>query len=163
MHQLSLAYRGIEDMTIWADGKISSSQNTQRLEYEWSDLFFEPPIMNEIDGLTSGKAGEEHEYKFSATDPDGDDIRYVIDWGDDTDEEILGPYPSGEQATAKHLWEEGNYTLKSKAVDIYGKESDWLTLEISMPKNKENNPIFIQFLKNHPILLQLIQQLLGLQ
>ena len=158
----SVAYRGPADMTIWADGKISSSKRTPRLEYEWSDLFFEPPIMNEIDGLTSGKAGEEHEYTFSATDPDGDDVTYVIDWGDNSGEESFGPYPSGEQATAKHVWKDGYYIIKAKAVDTYGKESDFATLEVCMSKTKVINSPFLQFLENNPNLFPLLRQLLGL-
>ena len=164
MHQLSLAYRGAEDMTIWADGKISSSQNTPRLEYEWSDLFFEPPIMNEIDGLTSGKAGDEHEYIFSATDPDGDDVTYVIDWGDDTGEEEFGPYPSGEEQTFSHTWsEKDTYTIRSMAKDIHGAESDWIELEVSMSKTKITVSPFITFLENHPHLFTLIRLIFGLK
>jgi hypothetical protein len=158
----SVAYRGPGDMTIWADGKTSYSQRTPRLEYEWSDLFFEPPIMNEIDGLTSGKAGEEHEYTLNATDPDGDDVTYVVDWGDNSSEESFGPHPSGEQYTAKHVWEEGDYTIKAKAVDSYDRESDWATLDVSMPKTKASVSPFLTFLENHPHLFPLIRQILGL-
>jgi len=39
LHTFSVAYRDNEDMTIWADGQISGDSRTQRLEYEWSELF----------------------------------------------------------------------------------------------------------------------------
>ena len=36
-----------------------------------------------------------------------------------------------------HKWiDRGAYTIRSKAKDVYNVESDWATLEVSMPKNK---------------------------
>jgi hypothetical protein len=40
LHQLSLAYRGRGDMTLWADGRMDGGR-TVRVEWEWADLF--PP------------------------------------------------------------------------------------------------------------------------
>jgi hypothetical protein len=137
-HQLSLAYRDREDMTIWFDGRISKSgDKTPRLEWEWEDLFFEPPLEPNINGPTSGKAGEEQVYKFNAIDPDGDDVSYCIDWGDESGEVCIGPFPSGTEQTSSHTWdEEGIYIIRVKARDIHGAESDWATLEMTMPKSK---------------------------
>jgi len=41
LHQLSIAYRGREDMTIWGDGRLDDGMGgrTPRLEYEWGALF----------------------------------------------------------------------------------------------------------------------------
>ncbi|MHC4751832.1 MAG: C45 family peptidase [Planctomycetota bacterium] len=36
---LSVAYRGRENMTIWADGRLDGIGRTPRFEYEWSELF----------------------------------------------------------------------------------------------------------------------------
>jgi len=121
-----------------------------------------PPIIPTIDGLKNGKAGKEYEYIIVATDPNGDDVIYVIDWGDNSDEEIIGPYPSGEQATAKHLWEEeGDFIIKVKAVDTFGKESEWATFEVSMPKAKSYIDFpFLKFLENHPYLFPLLRKIL---
>ena len=47
----------------------------------------EPPTTPEIEGPTSGKAGVAHTYGLCSEDPDGDDITFCIDWGDDTPEE----------------------------------------------------------------------------
>jgi len=86
----------------------------------------------------------------------------LIDWGDNTSTEWLGLYGSGEEITLTHIWDEqGNYIIKAKAKDVYGLESDWATLEVSMPKNKIINP-FERFLENHPYMFPLIRQLLGL-
>jgi len=165
LHMLSIAYRGPSDMTIWAEGKISSMKRTPRLEWEWDDLFIaEPPTIPDISGEVNGKNGDEYEYSFSSTDANGDDIYYYVDWGDNSEEEIIGPISSGNVASAKHTWiEEGNYFIRVKSKDVIGLESDWGTLEISMPKNKAINIPFLNFLENHPYLFPLLRQLLGLE
>ncbi len=56
--------------------------------------------------------------------PDGDDVRYHIDWGDG-DSEITRYYSPGETAVISHVWaEEGTYEIKIKAEDQDG-ESKW--------------------------------------
>jgi hypothetical protein len=125
------------------------SKDTFDDESDWSDPFTitiivnEAPSIPDINGPTSGTAGESYDYTFTSTDANGHDIYYCIDWGDDSEEETIGPYNSGEAATVSHIWtEEGTYTIMSKAVDIYDAESDWATLEISMPLNAEMTGLF---------------------
>jgi len=48
LQQLSVAYRGRGDMTVWADGRLSGIGRTPRLEWEWSELF--GLIPGDIDG-----------------------------------------------------------------------------------------------------------------
>jgi hypothetical protein len=123
-----------------------------------------PPSNPDIDGSTSGKVGEEQEFIFSAIDPHGDDISYCIDWGDDSGEICIGPFTSGVEQTASYTWsEEGDYTIRVKAQDVYGAESDWAALEVSMPKIKAINTPFLSFLENHPHLFPLLRHLLNLQ
>lgn len=96
-----------------------------------------PPFTPNIAGETNGEAEVEYTYDFCSTDPDGDDIYYCIDWGDDSGEVCIGPYPSATCATAKHTWsEQGTYIIKAKAKDIYDAESNWGTLSVAMPKNQ---------------------------
>jgi len=67
-------------------------------------------------------------YKFSSstTDPDGDDVYYLFDWGDGSTSGWLGPYKSGESVQAEHSWgEEGDYSIKVKARDTLKLESQW--------------------------------------
>jgi len=99
----------------------------------------EPPDKPIITGRIIGITNKEYEYKFVSTDIEENDIEYCIDWGDNTSEVCIGPYPSGVEASAKHTWsEKGSYIIKAKARDIYGYESDWATLTVSMPKNRIN-------------------------
>jgi outer membrane protein assembly factor BamB len=97
----------------------------------------DPPYKPDIKGPTSGRAGVEYEYVISTLDPDGDDVYYYVDWDDGETEEWIGPYTSGEKITLSHIWtEKGMYIIRAKARDTNGLESDWATLEVSMPKSK---------------------------
>ena len=125
-----------------------------------------PNKPNPPSGPTSGKINVEHTYTASTTDPDGDQISYMFDWGDGTTSTWTDPIDSGQTATASHTWTtKGTYQIKVKARDIPSfEESDWSEpLSVSMPKNKPlNNPLFLQFLENHPLIYQLLQRLLKL-
>ncbi len=123
-----------------------------------------PYFPGNIDGESSGKINVEYEYSFSAIDPDGDDLIYYIDWGDDSDIEEAGPHYSGYKLSVNHTWKEkGTYTLKIKAKDSHGLESNWKTLELNMAKIK-NKPYFhnliFRFFKNYTNFLSMLQSLL---
>jgi len=104
---------------------------------------YEPPIGNHppdppiIDGPAEGTAGEEYEYTFLSVDPNGDDVSYFVDWGDDTNSDWIGPYESGEEVTVSHTWsEQGGYTIRAKAKDEHGAKGDWGYLDVTMPVNQ---------------------------
>jgi len=68
------------------------------------------------------------EYTFTShtTDPEGEQIYYLFDWGDNTTSDWVGPYNSGALASASHAWSyAGDYDIKVKAKDINGSESKW--------------------------------------
>jgi len=121
-----------------------------------------PPNTPYIYGPNSGNIDTSYEYTMVATDPDNDNVYYCIDWGDGSEEYCTGPYISGEEVKVSHTWEkEQSYIVKIKAKDTSGTESDWATLEISMPKQKSfygvNLYYFIgSLLKLLPFLQQLI-------
>jgi hypothetical protein len=139
---------------------------TEKEEYDmffdtyWRDYSPNPPT---IEGTNDGSAQERYYYTFSTTDPEGDDVEYYIEWGDGRRFKWIGPYESGEQVTKSHAWTyDGNYTIRVKARDIYGAESDWATMELTLPKNKVFINPFLQFFENHPYIYRLLQHLLGL-
>jgi thiol-disulfide isomerase/thioredoxin len=95
------------------------------------------PLKPTINGPVSARINREIEFTFVTTDPDGDDIFYCIDWGDDSEDVCLGPYASGEEITTTHKWtEEEIYKVRVKARDINDLESGWTELEVSMSKSK---------------------------
>lgn len=126
------------------------------------------PSKPTILGPSKGKPGEQLTYTFESYDLFGDDISYYIDWGDGTTTGWTDYTLSGTPITETHVYNEQNrYTLKAKAKDTKGAESDWTTLEITMPKNKAYiNPLFLQilekFLENHPNMFPMLRHLMRL-
>ena len=115
------------------------------------------------DGNSSGGVNVEYTYTASTTDPDGDKLYYLFDWGDGEFSEWIGPHNSGETAEASYTWtEKGDYEIKVKAKDDHGVQSEWSDpLSVSMPKNKAINTPFLQFLEQHPHLFPLLRHLMG--
>jgi len=117
-----------------------------------------PPDKPTITGPHDGKTGELYAYTITATDPDGDDISYYMNWGDGSNSGWQGPYNSGTSITLSHTWnEEGSYSMKAKAKDTEGSESSWTTFVVTMPKNKGYRQffffeqLFLRFPKIHQI------------
>jgi hypothetical protein len=127
----------------------------------------QPPNNPTITGPAEGKIKVATDYNFTATDPDSDEVYYFIDWGDDTNSSWIGPYSSGDQITKSHTWsKKGPYTIKAKAKDIYGSESDWGTLDVTMPKGTTYFPsLFLElierFMERFPHAFPILRQLLG--
>ena len=121
----------------------------------------EPPETPTISGPTNGKPLELNFYNFVCIDPDNNPVTLYIDWGDFTLTQTLD-LASSEVEELIHIYvSRGKYTIRAKAKDVMGGESEWATLEVSMAKNKRMNP-FERFLENHPNLFPLLRQLLGL-
>jgi len=97
-----------------------------------------PPETPIISGSLHGKPGYYYDYEFTnCVDSDDDDIDYYVEWGDGNIDE--GSIESGKNFNLSHSWsKKGKYDIKAKLTDTYGAESDWGTLEVSMPKN---NPL----------------------
>jgi len=134
-------------------------------EYPECDMTFKTYGLNEapdtptIDGPTEGKVGIEYTYNLTTTDMEGYNVWYYINWGGGSIDEWIGPYASGENVTVSHTWKIKNtYEIRVKAKDIHGFESDWATLEISIPKNQINN-LWMRWLERFPILQRLLNLL----
>jgi outer membrane protein assembly factor BamB len=80
-------------------------------------------------GLDTVKVDVAATYRSWTTDPNGDQIRYVFDWGEVTDAAIdtTGYFASGDTASGSHAWAAiGAYALRVKAQDENGNWSvDW--------------------------------------
>jgi hypothetical protein len=101
-------------------------------------------------GTVNGKAGKTYTYSSTTTDPDGDQIQYLFDWGDGQTSPWTTPVNSGQPGSASHSWSQGNYQIKVKARDVPNfVESPWSDpLSISMPKSKQStNLLFLQFIE----------------
>jgi hypothetical protein len=86
----------------------------------------QPYTPNKPSGPTICKKEEKYNFSANTTDPDGDPMYYMWDWGDNTTSEWLGPFNSGQIHIASYNWGKwGLYKIKVKAKDVYGNESNW--------------------------------------
>ena len=58
-----------------------------------------PPAAPQLGGSRYGSPGETLAYTFSATDPDNQELGYLVAWDDTSAVEWSAPYPSGQQVT----------------------------------------------------------------
>ncbi len=88
-------------------------------------------------GRITGQPGNTYMYSTETTDPEGDGILYQWDWGDGNFSEWLGPYASGNSVSTQKSWTvKGDYSIRVKAKDIQGHESNWSDpLDVTMPYN----------------------------
>jgi len=101
------------------------------------EVINDPPQIISINGTTSGKVRVEYEYCIELTDYEQDDFFVFWDWGNGDTSGWLGPFEYVEEICKSHAWDtEGRYKVKAKVKDIWGGESDWAELEVTMPRNK---------------------------
>jgi WD40 repeat protein len=105
------------------------------------------PGAPDIEGPDKGAPDTEYIYVINAVDPDNDNIRYHIDWGDETSE-ITEYYSSGSDLIVKHTWsEKGSYAITVHAEDINGLSGPENSLSINIPRNKISNISFFMILR----------------
>jgi glutaredoxin len=123
-----------------------------------------PPNTPVITGPPKGKPSVDYTYNFTATDPDGNQISFYVDWGDNTSTGWLGPYASGYLLTVNHQWaEKGTYLVKAKVKDEHGLESDWGSLSVTMPTKFDitQYPFLHWLFEQFPHAFPLLRTLLG--
>jgi len=145
-----------EDKTIIGEANHDSKEDNlyrinddcMRWSYYALNLFGDPTVdfLNHynnkapyepfIAGPDSGKSGTSYNYIFRATDPDGNDVRYHIDWGDsNTETTLFGE--SGTDISAAHIWESyGTYTITAYAEDEFGQTGPQTTKTVTIPRYK---------------------------
>ena len=87
----------------------------------------EPPVTpGKPHGQTQGVINVTVSFTATTTDPEGDTIYYLFDWGDGNYSAWIGPYPSGETAIGSYDWQAlGTYQIRVKARDSWGASSNW--------------------------------------
>ena len=142
------------DNSLAVDGKgdwlyLTAWEESQGFGFDcnfniWAGIVSEsepPDTPEQPDGPTEGIVGVEYIFLTSTNDPEGEQVSYLWDWGDETPTEWTEFYDSGENATASHSWDEpGDYNITVKAKDVYNEESDW------------SDPLAIHILIDSPIL-----------
>jgi uncharacterized repeat protein (TIGR01451 family) len=181
LHDDSLDNTGeyLWDTTVFTDGQcrllVEAVDSNYEIGYDSSRFQiknheeppenFPPNKPSKPSGQTSGKAGEEYTYSSSTIDPDGDQVYYLWDWGNEETSGWLGPYNSGETVSATYSWDEKDeYQIKVKAKDISGEESPWSDpLGVIMPKNTIFIYTFLErLIVKFPLFARVISKLFGL-
>jgi len=105
-------------------------------------------------GSIYGFINTTYHYSSFTYDPDNDELYYLFNWGDNTNSGWIGPHPSGGTASSSKTWNTpGTYTIKAKAKDEHGNESNWsLPLTVTITNQDtgsddqgENMPPVAQF------------------
>ncbi len=128
---------------------ITDSENNEASDTTtiWVQETNEPPNLPVISGPNAAQVGRTYDYTFSTTDPEGNDVWYLVGWGDEEIIYLFGPYGSGEEVILQHSWnKQGTFTIKAKAIDVFDDESDWAELTVQTPRNKVlSKPLFFGF------------------
>lgn len=92
------------------------------------------PAKPTINGPEKGKPGTTYKYTIEAVDAENQQVSYYVDWGDGNSTGWLGPYESDEQIIVNHSWQvKQTFSVKTKAKDTIGAESEWATLAVKIP------------------------------
>ena len=128
--------------------------------YAWIQETNNPPDLPVIEGPTRVRVNEYCWYNISISDPDNSQVYLYAEIFNISSGIWWGPYPSGpgEKEFLHWYWSnEGEFTVRAKAKDPYGLESDWATLTVTVYKSKMKDPILFRFLDNNPHLFSILQ------
>jgi len=120
----------------------------------------DPPEAPDIYGPPSGPPGRQLSWAFSSFDPDGHDVKYIIEWGDgDTHE--TGYYPHSKAVEASHTYTElGDYTIIIKAEDEKGLQGPTSLFDVTITRSKTvNQRLLLLLFERFPLLERLMNLL----
>jgi len=84
-----------------------------------------PSTPGALQGPTQGNAGQQLSFSTSATDPNGERVRIVMEWGDGSQSQS-DYVTSGTTVSLSHTWAQaGTYQVRAQAVDESGASSAW--------------------------------------
>jgi fimbrial isopeptide formation D2 family protein len=85
----------------------------------------QPPNTPSIpNGKATCKINKKYTFTTSTIDPNGDQVYYWFNWGDNTSSGWMGPFASGATGNASHTWtKKGTYEITVKAKDSHDAES----------------------------------------
>ena len=88
-------------------------------ESNGSILLDGPPSVPEVIAPSEALKGIEIPFYFNSTDPNGEDVYYVVNWGFESWHEY-GPFPSGQWAEVLHIFRHPHY-VGNRTWEIYVK------------------------------------------
>jgi hypothetical protein len=127
-------------------------------------IYNSPPDRPEINGPARLIPKISYNFRISTIDPDGENVYYFIEWGDNDTEEWIGPYDSGQEIRIPHTYyEKGLYKIFVTAKDIndFVGETQEKHVKVSFSRNRIiNNPLiyylFEKFIESFSVLWLLL-------
>ena len=112
--------------------------------YALTQIENSPPDRPRVKGPTAVEVNKTYEYNFVTSDPEGNEIYYKINWGDETSTDWIGPYPSDETIYVNHTWlsNQPHINISVKSKDIFGDESDKSKYDIKITKDSKSKNLF---------------------
>jgi hypothetical protein len=150
----AIDYKTVEEWQAFGDPTLAIGEKSQA-----------PAKPQTPTGQVNGSINTDYTYTSSSTDPDGDKISYMFDWGDGTFSSWIGPQNSGTPVSAPKSWPtKGTYQIKVVAKDTHGVLSDWSDpLTVTMPVKKDfPGYSFLEWLfERFPHAFPILRHLLG--
>lgn len=106
-----------------------------------------PDVPSAPSGPDNGFLNAPYNFTVATADPDGDNISYQFDWGNDDTSNWSDFEPSETGVTMSKSWSDSaTYPVKARAKDIKGIISDWsgehlITISSDQPPNTPESPI----------------------
>ena len=121
-----------------------------------------PPDTPTLSGPSHCNIDDTYRYYVVANDPDNNPVSYLVNFGDGVTTGWINDLASGEKCITYHTWrEKGNFTVKAKAKDTFGEESDWVYLDVDVPRTRTRSYLWYEWLfERFPLLERLLTFLL---
>jgi len=135
-------------LVAWAGGEVGLYGKLRQIKITIPN---DPPDEPIITGPTSVDPDKTYSYSFTSSDPDGDKVKYYIKWGDGDTTGWTSYKASGLPYTSNHVWDKaGTYTIRAKAKDEFGDESDYGSLNVNVERSRSKivNNWIIEFFQN---------------
>ncbi|MFA5102891.1 MAG: PKD domain-containing protein [Candidatus Thermoplasmatota archaeon] len=128
-----------------------SNGKTSHLTKQVTVIPNDPPTIPTITGPRFGRTKTPSAYALTATDPDGNQVFYVIDWGDHINREPLGPYSSGVEVPVNHSWNTpGTFQITVTAKDTHNVQGNTASFLVRMTDLYLLDPSFIAYFEVTP-------------
>lgn len=127
-------------------------------ENNFSMLYNSPPNDPEVTFPDEIKVRRWFRIYVMSVDPDGDNVYYRYQYEHDlTPSEWWGPWTSGEeQYVLVQFFETGEYPMKWQAKDEHGAKSDWVSIVLSVTKQRSFNLLISHLLSHFPLFEKLL-------
>jgi outer membrane protein assembly factor BamB len=116
------------DGTLYITSWFGTSYSDFGYIHAFRDCDPNAPEKPTVAGVTRGKTGFSCEFMFRASSPLGNDVYYLVDWGDSNGETEIwfGPCRSNETVISNHTWSvQGVYEIRVIAQDNSSLQGPW--------------------------------------